>query len=414
MKPTRLLGFAAVLTLVPARAQDTFDQLEQTLTFSALHDQARAKFSGTIDAEYYQLETPAPGLLHTADHGLFSPRLTTFLDAQWGTQAYFFAQARADRGFDPGDRGVQVRLDEYALRVTPWEDGRLNFQAGKFATIVGNWAPRHDSWTNPFVTAPLPYENLTGIWDVEPLHSTNTLLQWAHIRPGLPAGLTAREKFLRLPIIWGPSYATGIALSGISGRLLYAVEVKHAALSSRPEAWARTRDAWRHPTVSGRVAWRPNPAWTFGVSASEGTYLRPFAQDAVRPPFGLGDYRQEVLGQDISFAWHHLQVWTEVYASRFAIPAVGNAETVAYYIETKYKFTPQWFGAVRWNQQTYNRLADRGTAVRWGRDVARIDVAAGYRFTPHLQLKLQYNLQRGDVEPRRYGQLMAAQFTLRY
>ena len=36
----------------------------------------------------------------------------------------------------------------------------LNVQAGKFATVVGNWIERYDSWNNPFITAPLPYENM--------------------------------------------------------------------------------------------------------------------------------------------------------------------------------------------------------------------------------------------------------------
>ena len=61
--------------------------------------------------------------------------------------------------------GAQVRLDEYALRVTPWDDGRFNLQVGKFSTVVGNWVQRHHSWENPFITAPLPYENLTAISD---------------------------------------------------------------------------------------------------------------------------------------------------------------------------------------------------------------------------------------------------------
>src|SRR6266567_1025556 len=80
---------------------------------------------------------------------LFNPRLTLFLDAQYGSQIYFFAQSRLDRGFDPSDRGAQVRLDEYALRITPWDDGRFALQIGKFATVIGNWVPRHLSWENP-------------------------------------------------------------------------------------------------------------------------------------------------------------------------------------------------------------------------------------------------------------------------
>ena len=59
------------------------------------------------------------------------------------TAAPWSQQARADRRFDPADRHVEARLDEYAVRFTPWRDSRLNLQVGKFATVVGSWALRH-------------------------------------------------------------------------------------------------------------------------------------------------------------------------------------------------------------------------------------------------------------------------------
>src|SRR6266566_9139255 len=144
---------------------DFFDRLDTALTISAFHDNLRARLSGTLDLEFYNFEQPAPGLIDSGIDNLFNPRLSLFLDAQAGTQIYFFAQSRVDRGFDPSTHGAQVRLDEYALRFTPWDDGRFNLQVGKFATVVGNWVARHLSWENPFVDAPLVYENVTAISD---------------------------------------------------------------------------------------------------------------------------------------------------------------------------------------------------------------------------------------------------------
>jgi len=108
---------------------DFFDQLDTALTISAFQDNLRARLSGTLDLEIYHFEQPAPGLIDSGIDTLFNPRLTLFLDAQVGSQIYFFAQSRLDRGFDPSDNGAQVRLDEYALRVTPWNDGRLTRSA---------------------------------------------------------------------------------------------------------------------------------------------------------------------------------------------------------------------------------------------------------------------------------------------
>jgi predicted porin len=148
---------------------------------------------------------------------------------------------------------------------------------------------------------------------------------------------------------------------------------------------------------------------------SDGPYFRSEAQYTLPPGRGIGDYRELVLGQDASFAWHHLQVWAEVYEARFEVPRVGNADTLAYYLEAKYKFTPQFFGALRWNQQLFSKV-DTGAAgkVRWGNDLGRVDVAAGYRFTPHTQLKLQYSFQQETSGPGDTNHLFAAQLTVRF
>src|SRR5213595_434500 len=144
---------------------DALDRLDSTLTISGFQYNFRARLSGTVDLEFYNFQQPAPGLIDSEIDNLFNPRLTLFLDAQAGSQVYCFAQARLDRGFDPSDHGADVRLDEYALRITPWQDGRFTLQVGKFATVVGNWVPRHLSWDNPFINAPLVYENITAISD---------------------------------------------------------------------------------------------------------------------------------------------------------------------------------------------------------------------------------------------------------
>src|SRR5690348_5261946 len=194
---------------------DALDRLDNTLTASAFQDNFRARLSGAVDLEFYNFQQPPPGLINSEIDNLFNPRLTLFLDAQAGSQVYFFAQARLDRGFDPSDHGAQVRLDEYALRITPWADGRFTLQLGKFSTVVGNWVPRHLSWDNPFVNAPLVYENITGISDkVAPYSGFDFVTR-----------LEANQKYEFNPVIWEPSYATGVSASGQLGRFDYAAEV---------------------------------------------------------------------------------------------------------------------------------------------------------------------------------------------
>src|SRR3954468_11497126 len=209
-----------VLLIGSASAQDFLDRVDEALTFTGFNNNVRTRVSGTLDLEGCAFSGPAPGLILTTSDALFNPRLSLFVDAQLGPAVYLFTQTRVDRGFDPSDHGAQIRLDEYAVRITPWEDGRFNLQAGQFSTVVGTWVGRHLSWDNPFVNAPLPYENVTAIEDKS---APNYLL--------LDIG-TPNDKYEYNPVIWGPSYATGISAAGRIGKFDYAAEVKNASLSS--------------------------------------------------------------------------------------------------------------------------------------------------------------------------------------
>lgn len=405
---------AGIATIGAAVTEDWIDELGERLGGSFRQDTLRLQLRGLVDAEAYNFDRPAPAFFATDDDTLFAPRLTLFLDGQQGSSVYFFAQARLDRGFDPGDHDADLRLDEYAVRLAPWKERRLNFQFGKFATVVGNWVTRHDSWTNPFITAPLPYENVTGMFDIVAATSTPQVLRWAHLGPG-PFPPEEYQAAVRLPIIWGPSYTTGAAFSGSVGKFDFAGEFKNASLSSRPKEWDAGRRQWQHPTISGRVGWRPNAAWNLGISASSGAYLLDSARTTLPLGASLDDYRQDVIAADLSYAWRHFQLWAEWFQSRFTTATLGAATTRAYYVEARYKFTPRFSAALRWNEQTYGTLpGPTGGRVAWGRDTWRVDVAPTFRLTPHLQFKLQYSWQQHPLGAGQFTHLAGAQLSLRF
>ncbi len=418
LHPVILTVLCFTASLSPASAtDDLLDRLQDALTIRCLDGAVRTRVSGALDVEYYRLQQPPPGLIFTDRKELFNPRLTLFLDTQLGGHVYGFVQARIDRGFDPDDGTAQMRLDEYALRFTPWDDGRFSLQVGKFATVAGNWVNRHLSWDNPFITAPTPYENLTGIWDIAAPDSPGTLLDWGYVPHGATTAFDDgySDKILRLPVIWGPSYATGLSVAGRLGVFEYAAEMKNASLSSRPEFWDVDEMNFEHPAFTARLGVRPNEMWRLGVSASSGPYLLPEAAPSLPVGRDIGDYHEQVLAQDVSFEWHHLQLWAEFFEARFEVPHVGHADTFAYCVEAKYKFATQLFGALRWNQQIYDTIPDRrGGNVQWGNDLWRIDAALGCRFTAHSQLKLQYSLQHEENGLREFSSIIAGQFTLRF
>jgi hypothetical protein len=394
----------AVVLANSACAQELLDTLDESLHLQTRNGYVRADLTGLLDLEGYYIDGAPPGLIFSDDKFFFNPRLSLFLDTKIGQHLYSLLQVRFDRGFDPGaDRDGDARFEEYLLRYTPFDEPILNIQAGKFATVVGNWVPRHLSWENPFINAPLPYENVTIVSDLS--------------SPASTAGFLARrnradQKADWVPIIWGPSYATGASIFGRVEHFDYAAEIKNSALSSRPEAWDPLEVQWDHPTVSGRVGVRPNTAWNIGANASYGAYLLPNAN--LPAGASLGDFNQLTVGSDISFAWHHLQIWGEAFASRFEVPNVGDVESLAYYVEAKYKFNSAWFGALRWNQQYFDEIPVAGFDERWDRDAWRAEAAITYRYSRHLQAKLQYSFHHQNGPFQQGEHLVATQLTVKF
>jgi len=93
MKLLGLLSFCVVTCTARALdIDDLLDRFDTALTAAAFQDNLRARLSGTIDLEVYHFEQPAPGLINSKIDNLFNPRLTLFLDAQVGSQIYFFVQ----------------------------------------------------------------------------------------------------------------------------------------------------------------------------------------------------------------------------------------------------------------------------------------------------------------------------------
>jgi predicted porin len=97
------------------------------------------------------------------------------------------------------------------------------------------------------------------------------------------------------------------------------------------------------------------------------------------------------------------------------VPRAGDADVASYYVEGRYKITPQLFAGLRWNQQLFGDVDDAtGRERAWDRDTWRVDVVTGYRFDRHLQTKMQY-AHSHQIGARQQGeQLVALQLTLKF
>jgi len=399
----RVLLFTLLLMAPALRGQAILESLDEALTLSSADGEWRADVSGLIDLELYVPEMQPLGLVETDEALFFNPRLTLMLDLQMTSHWRAHAQMRTDRGFDPGFAvDGQTRLDEYFVEWKPLDSDVLNLRAGKFATAFGAWTPRRLSWDNPFITAPAAYSDMLPIVDnaARPL-----------------AGLAGRRNMPEnrrtwVPILWGPSYATGASIFGRTEHLDYALEVKNAAISSRPGAWDAVQNGWDSTTYTGRFGWRPAAEWTFGSSFSHGPYLLEESQPTMPAGRSYRDYDQTTFGVDAGYAHGPWQIWSELMTSRFEVPNVGAVRVVSGFIEAKRKLGAATWLAARWNQSWFGDLPN--TSREWDRDGWRLDLALGHRLSRNVQAKLQYSLAEKTGHDQEGDHLLAGQITVRF
>ena len=405
MKPSQQLLVLLLSGTTALRGGGFFDTLDEKTRFDSDALGLHADLSFMTEATLFVPELPAQGLLTSDDQVFFVPRLITFFDVQMGDRLTLHTQMRADRGFDPGAApDGEVRLDEYYLQARILKDDDLNVRVGKFGTAFGSWAKRSLSWNNPFVTAPMAYEDVLTVSDQRIPLSVN---QFVHRRD------VSDKKNLWLPILWGPSYATGLSVSDRIDWVEYALEVKNASISSSPEVWDAAQVGFpTNPTVTGRVGLHPAPEWSLGTSVSHGAYLQ--ANTASSLPIGssVNNFTQTTWGIDAGYEHGRWQIWSELIGTRFEVPRVGALEAVSGFIEAKYKLTADLWTAFRWNQAAFGDVP--GLDLSWDRNGWRSDIALGWRLSENIQAKLQYSLGDKSGQEPEGNHLGALQLVMKF
>jgi hypothetical protein len=396
---------AALCPLADADAQEFLDALDEKLVYTSAGGGVQADLSIVADVTLFAAEPPAPGLLFTDGDFFLAPRLSAFLDVQLGDRVILHGQMRADRGFDPGaESGGDVRMDEYFLQFRASDARKVNLRAGKYATVFGSWAPRSLAWDNPLITAPSAYDILIPITD---LAAPASLASFAARRD------IAANKAGWVPIIWGPSYATGAAVLGRINALDYALEVKNVALSSPPDTWDGIDNGFpTRPTATVRLGLQPTPEWALGSSFSRGPYMRESAQASLPTGTSVDDFYQTTWGVDAGYAHRGWQVWSELIYATFDVPRVGQVDVLSGYIEAKYKINSQFWTAVRVNQSWFGDIP--GLETSWDRNTSGVDLGLGYRSSTHMEAKLQYSFTHQQGSNTEGNHLFAAQIVVHF
>ena len=341
-------------------------------------------FSGSLENTLWSSDGIPAGFLEFDDSVFSAPRLSVNFDYQPDPRFYFHTTIRADRGFDPGtEPDGELRIDRLLLRYRPFGDNTLNIQAGKSATVIGNWVPNHGYYDDPFLLAPLPYSAIVGISTNSPDgHSPQAIENRANST--IPTLHLTKQSWSS--IVWGPSYTNGFSVFGNKDKFNYAFEIKNAFLGSAPSQWDLGFDDLDEPTFSGRVGYQANAALTVGLSASQGSYLNA---DTLAN-FDRNDFKQTLIAADLRWAHRNWIVSAEAFFATYD-SLDEDLQSFSYYLQARYKVAPGVWLAGRFGQTLSNEVSvPSGGTAPWSPDLLRAEIALGWRITPELLLKTQY------------------------
>jgi len=297
-------------------------------------------------------------------------------------------------------------------------------QAGIFATPFGNFMKRHDSWQNPLIRRPMPYDHRTSIQ--ANFMDGLAFDDFAPTRAGFVSWRDRKESDFRgEPIIWQEVYAGGAMVFGAfgdsdadgDGAVEYAFAVMNSNLGSTAYTWAEwpvRHEAW---TFHGRVGYRPTFGTQVGVSYAWGAWLPPDAERFLGTR-EYTDFKQWTFGVDFEWTSGHLDVYAEAMYSQWhnpigrpGIATTGvfgaNVGSATGYLEAKYTLAcidPSWFVATRlgyvWNTHmavertpSSNPMYPNKTVAnrrKWDRDQVRWEWGTGYFLGPELLVKAAY------------------------
>ena len=208
---------------------------------------------------------------------------------------------------------------------------------------------------------------------------------------------------------WGVD--EGVELYGAFGKFNYAVAVQNGGNSD-------TRDFNRDKSVAGRIGFDPNRWLHLSVSAMRTGDLDVNNDGVSAMWFGSGFFRSLAAGSgatlfhanlvegDVVVKWSRGQLGMFGGAACYDdnAPAGGNRRTVYYYsIEARQQLVRKLYAAARFSQI----LAANGVPIVGNgdfgnyfygpltKDIWRLSLGLGYRFSENLLLKTEYSIERG-------------------
>jgi len=318
-------------------------------------------FQGIFDAELYDTDSDSPLLTRNDGDLAALGRLQLWMAFQLspGLQLYALGQVEADNFEGSGE--VYTDLEQVALRYTNQSGPRLFVEAGKILSPLAAYSERRLSTQNPLIGQPYLYT--TGYpWGAKVVGSVS----WFDYQAALidPSGDDPGYQAIEPDSAFRPALGLGVT---------------------------------------------PFTGLRFGVTWTRGPYLNRESNHYLHDGSSWRDYKQRVWGLDMQFSRGYLEFNGQWLWTNYQVPYHGTSgEDSTWYLELKYTWTPRLYGAVRFQgvEVTYVGYPDYHYWYSRTNKFRVLEVGLGYRFSPDVQLKLDYQTDHWDES--NYGYAYAA------
>ena len=285
-----------------------------------------------------------------------------------------FTEILFDSDADPRVNGAYLVVND--LFSQEW----LSIRAGLAPSLIGSFGLRSNYFNaNPLIGLPL-------IWQYR------TTLD--------PSGLASNEDMIRrrdenvagLPLLYDACWNLQWEFMGEVGGFEYSLGVTPGS-TSNPKGATKVDGV----QVLARIGIEPAPGLRLGVSGSSGSYIGGPSRDpgilATSFPGEPTDYPQRMVGFDFELSRGKARLFSEWYVSTWDAPLVAQDLTVkGGYVEGRYDFLPQWFGAVRVGAMFFGDISvssdGSGPQSGWDDDVFRVESSLTHRLARELQLQV--------------------------
>jgi hypothetical protein len=293
------------------------------------------------------------------------------VEARLSPHVSLLAEVRAETG-------AGVTPYAWYVRVNPLDSGLVSIQAGRIPPVFGTFARRSYPQDNPLIGDPLVYQYLTSVRpDAVPATADDLLrMRGRGWRVRYPVGEPYAEA--GVPVIAGGRWDTGIQ-ARVGGRILEGAVAYTVGSLAHP----LVKNDNRGGQTAGRLAWRPAPALTIGVSAASGNFLGNAVLEA-RPDVPAGPYDQRAFGVDAETSWGRWLFRGEYVANSWRLPALdppqitGPIESRSWYLESKVRLGPRVYLAARGDRSSFSSIRGSASVTTWDADVSRVEIGAGF------------------------------------